>query len=172
MTFKGSLVRLSAREDGEVGLWIVEWVMQNRLDHDRVYKAGEVSDFCNKEQNRVHAGLEGLAREWREPASAAELEARFVSKRLGLYREVTRICYGYDVLKAMYQHSGGEPSERILASAVFLAGRLRRSVSSRPEGVTEYQWQKETARQEYRRFLSSCRNGLNEETGIIYDLLR
>ena len=172
MTFKQVVKPIENRSDQDIGLFVIEFVMQNRLDHDKIYRSGEVLDFCNKEMKRVHDGLEAVAeaKEVRKPKG--ETEMLKLCERLEKHRPISVICYAYDAIKGVYQDTRGEPMIRILEAAEFAGERIRRGSLQKPETIKEYYWSRESIRQEYVRILTTMRNGLSDRTSIIYDMFK
>jgi hypothetical protein len=154
----------------QVGLLVVESVMANRIEQNRIWRTGEAKDYRMKEMNRVLSALEALSHNAVAVPLLDDLDNRYAD-RLSAYRDIDRICFLYDAVKFLYQRLDDKGPLRIHQTALFIGERLPGAGLRKPEGMLPYQRENESPREEYARILASMRNGLVETYKVVLQKL-
>jgi len=157
-----------------IGLLVVESVMANRVEQNRIWRTGDAKDYRMKEMNRVLHALEALSHTAvRVPTSLDLAKNDDYTRRLApsAHREIEQICFLYDVVKFIHFHTEGENADRFTNVARFIGQRLPGAALRKPEWMLQYQRDNESPREEYHRILANMRNGLVDNYGVILEKL-
>lgn len=147
----------------DLGLVIVDAVVQNRKDNVEAYKTGRQKDFRNKEENRVFRTLGAIAAGEQQPPTHEDVVARH-SQRIEAYRDIYYLNFVYDAAK--FHYLATKDLER---TATFLGERfLYVFGQQKPEPAT---WKKrayDTKTEEYVKYLTGLRSKLQREFSVVF----